>query len=184
MIDSDNRLLWKLAPRRLDFEAMRDSLLFVSGQLSKERGGKSYLIDKLPTDPRRTIYSFVDRNNLPNIFRTFDFANVESSTAKRPFTTVPQQALFAMNSPFLIEQSELLVKDLNLEKMATEKSVDTAIIALYQRVLVRKPTADEINLGKNFLIHHRDQVKTPARMSGWEKYAQVLCTSNEFMFVD
>ena len=184
LIDSDNRLLWKRVPQRLGFEAMRDSLLFVSGQISNDQGGKSYLIDKLPTDPRRTVYSFVDRNNLPSVFRTFDFANVESSTAKRPYTTVPQQALFAMNSLLLIEQSGFLVKDLNLEQMATEKSVDTAIIALYQRVLARKPTVDEISLGKHFLNHHRDQIKTPARMSGWEKYAQVLCTSNEFMFVD
>jgi len=184
LIDSDNRLLWKRAPQRLGFEPMRDSLLFVSGQLSEDRGGKSYLIDQLPTNPRRTVYSFVDRNNLPNVFRTFDFANVESSTAQRPYTTVPQQALFAMNSPLLIEQSGLLVKDLGLEKISTEKSVDAAIETLYQRVLSRKPTADEIELGKNFLIHHRDQIKTPAQMSGWEKYAQVLCTSNEFMFVD
>ncbi|MFK7777967.1 MAG: PSD1 and planctomycete cytochrome C domain-containing protein [Gimesia sp.] len=182
--DSDNRLLWKRTPQRLGFEAMRDSLLFVSGQLSKDQGGKSYLIDKMPTDSRRTVYSFVDRNNLPSIFRTFDFANVESSTAKRPYTTVPQQALFAMNSPLLIEQSGLLAKDLKLEKIASEQSVEIAIIALYQRVLARIPTVDEIALGKNFLIHHRDKIKTPARMSGWEKYAQVLCTSNEFMFVD
>ncbi len=184
MIDSENRLLWKRVPQRLGFEAMRDSLLFVSGQLSEERGGKSYLIEKIPTDPRRTVYSFVDRNNLPNVFRTFDFANVESSTAKRPFTTVPQQALFAMNSPLLIEQSELLVKELGLEKISTIKGVDAAIVALYQRVSARNPTADELDLGKNFLNHHRDHVKTPARMSGWDKYAQVLCTSNEFMFVD
>jgi len=184
LIDSDNRLLWKHSPQRLDFEAMRDSLLFVSGQLSEDRGGRSFLIDQIPTDPRRTVYSFVDRNNLPNVFRTFDFANVESSTAQRPFTTVPQQALFAMNSPLLIEQSGLLVKDLGLEKMATDKSVDAAIETLYQRVLSRKPAAEEIELGKNFLSHHRDQIKTPAQMSGWEKYAQVLCTSNEFMFVD
>lgn len=184
LIDADNRLLWKRSPQRLDFEAMRDSLLFVSGQLSEEQGGKSYLIDQIPTHPQRTVYGFVDRNNLPNIFRTFDFANVESSTAQRPFTTVPQQALFAMNSPLVIEQSGLLVKDLGLEKMTAEKGVDTAIETLYQRVLSRKPSAVELDLGKSFLKHHRDQIKTPARMSGWEKYAQVLCTSNEFMFVD
>ncbi|QDV50417.1 PSD1 and planctomycete cytochrome C domain-containing protein [Gimesia fumaroli] len=184
LIDSDNRLLWKRSPQRLDFEAMRDSLLFVSGQLSDETEGRGFLIDQIPTVPRRTVYSFVDRNNLPNVFRTFDFANVESSTAQRPYTTVPQQALFAMNSPLLIEQSGLLVKDLDLEKLAKEKGVETAIRTLYQRVLARKPTAEEMDLGKNFLTHHRDQIKTPARMSGWEKYAQVLCTSNEFMFVD
>ncbi|QDU09294.1 PSD1 and planctomycete cytochrome C domain-containing protein [Gimesia aquarii] len=184
LIDADNRLLWKRPPQRLDFEAMRDSLLLVSGQLSEERGGKSYLIDRIPTHPRRTVYSFVDRNNLPNIFRTFDFANVESSTAQRPFTTVPQQALFALNSPLVIEQSSLLVKDLDLEKMTADKGIDAAINTLYQRVLSRKPSSEEIDLGKAFLKHHRDQIKTPARMSGWEKYAQVLCTSNEFMFVD
>ncbi|WP_339731930.1 PSD1 and planctomycete cytochrome C domain-containing protein [uncultured Gimesia sp.] len=184
LVDSDNRLLWKRSPQRLGFEAMRDSLLFVSGQLSEEQEGRGFLIDQVPTVPRRTVYSFVDRNNLPNVFRTFDFANVESSTAQRPYTTVPQQALFAMNSPTLIEQSGLLVKSLDLEKLASEKGVETAITALYQRVLARKPTTEELDLGKNFLTHHRDQIKTPAQMSGWEKYAQVLCTSNEFMFVD
>lgn len=184
LIDADNRLLWKRVPQRLGLEAMRDSLLFVSGQLSQERGGKSFQINQFPTVPRRTVYSFVDRNNLPGVFRTFDFANVESSTAQRPFTTVPQQALFAMNSPFLMEQSGLLVKDLALEKIADKKGLDIAIQSLYQRVLARNPSVEEINLGKKYLNHHRDQIKTPARMSGWEKYAQVLCTSNEFMFVD
>ncbi|QDU49934.1 PSD1 and planctomycete cytochrome C domain-containing protein [Gimesia panareensis] len=184
LVDSDNRLLWKHVPRRLGFEAMRDSILFVSGQLSDDREGRGFVIDKMPTDPRRTVYSFIDRNNLPNVFRTFDFANVESSTAERPYTTVPQQALFAMNSPLLLEQSALLVKDLDLEKITADKGMEEAITRLYQRVLARKPEKEEIELGKQFLQHHRDQIKSPARMSGWEKYAQVLCTSNEFMFVD
>lgn len=78
----------------------------------------------------------------------------------------------------------LLVKDLGLEKIADKKGGDAAIQSLYQRVLTRNPSVEEIHLGKNFLNHHRDQIKTSARMSGWEKYAQVLCTSNEFMFVD
>ncbi|QGQ21666.1 DUF1553 domain-containing protein [Gimesia benthica] len=184
LVDADNRLLWKHVPRRLSFEAMRDSILFVSGQLSDDRGGRSFQIDQIPTEPRRTVYSFIDRNNLPNVFRTFDFANVESSTAERPYTTVPQQALFAMNSPLLLEQSALLVKDLDLEKVAADKGIEAAITQLYHRVLARNPALEEIELGRQFLEHHRDQVKTPARMSGWEKYAQVLCTSNEFMFVD
>lgn len=184
LIDADNRLLWKQVPHRLSFEAMRDAILFVSGQLSDDQGGRGFVIDQMPTDPRRTVYSFIDRNNLPNVFRTFDFANVESSTAARPYTTVPQQALFAMNSPLLLEQSALLVKNLDLEKVAADKGVEEAISRLYQRVLARQPEQEEIELGKQFLQHHRDQIKTPARMSGWEKYAQVLCTSNEFMFVD
>ncbi len=184
LIDSDNRLLWKRSPTRLDFEAMRDSLLAVSGQLSEESEGRGFLIDRMPTEPKRTVYSFVDRNNLPNVFRTFDFANVESSTAQRPYTTVPQQALFAMNSPLLIEQSRFLVKDLDLEKVAKDQDVEAAITKLYQRVLLRNPAAEELELGKQFLAHHHDQIETPIRMTGWEKYAQVLCTSNEFMFVD
>ncbi|MEQ9071629.1 MAG: hypothetical protein RLO18_33140, partial [Gimesia chilikensis] len=65
-----------------------------------------------------------------------------------------------------------------------DKGIEAAITQLYQRVLARNPAQEEIELGQQFLEHHRDQVKTPARMSGWEKYAQVLCTSNEFMFVD
>jgi len=184
LVDSDNRLLWKHVPRRLGFEAMRDSILAVSGQLTDDREGRGFQIDQMPTVPRRTVYSFIDRNNLPNVFRTFDFANVESSTAERPYTTVPQQALFAMNSPLLLEQSALMVKDLDLAQIAEKENVEAAIVRLYRRVLSRDPAQEEIELGKQFLQHHRDEVKTPARMSGWEKYAQVLCTSNEFMFID
>ena len=108
--DPANFLLWKFNRQRLDFEAMRDSLLAVSGRLDESMGGQAVDIVKETPVPRRTIYGFIDRQNLPGMFRTFDFASPDASSAQRFFTTVPQQALFLMNSPFVIEQAKALAK--------------------------------------------------------------------------
>jgi len=77
---------------------MRDSLLAVSGQLDRTIGGKAVPL----TTPRRTLYVFVERQNLPGTFRTFDFANPDSTSPGRAQTCVPQQALFFMNSKFAL----------------------------------------------------------------------------------
>ena len=63
-----------------------------------------------PFSTRRSVYGFIERQNLPAFFRTFDFANPNTHTPERPQTTAPQQALFLMNSPFAIEQASFLVR--------------------------------------------------------------------------
>ena len=103
--DPDNRYLHHMNRRRLDFEAMRDTLLAVSGKLDLKMGGVPVDIVTEPFPPRRTIYGLIDRQNLPSLFRTFDFANPDTSNQGRFYTAVPQQALFMMNSPFVIEQA-------------------------------------------------------------------------------
>jgi hypothetical protein len=95
--DLDNRLLWRKNKRRLDFEAMRDSLLAVTGELDLEMGGKPVeLFGKKPVT-RRTVYGYVDRQFLPGVFRVFDFANPDLHIPQRS-DDVPQQALFFMNN--------------------------------------------------------------------------------------
>src|SRR5690606_17865208 len=88
-IDPENRLLWKMNRQRLDFEGLRDSLLLVSGNLDLKMGGQAVDIASESPTPRRTIYGHIDRQNLPGIFRTFDFANPDASSAQRFYTTVP-----------------------------------------------------------------------------------------------
>ncbi len=98
--DVENRLLWRQNLRRLDFEALRDSFLATAGQLDCNMGGPSVEITTPRSAPRRTVYGFIDRQNLPGLFRTFDLASPDVSTPQRYTTTVPQQALFLLNSPF------------------------------------------------------------------------------------
>ena len=93
--------------QRLDFEQTRDALLFAAGQLDLTVGGRPVDIGSSQAT-RRSVYGFIDRQNLPGMFRTFDFASPDATNAQRFNTTVPQQALFMMNSPFAIEQSRKL----------------------------------------------------------------------------
>ncbi|HEV3021108.1 MAG TPA: DUF1549 and DUF1553 domain-containing protein, partial [Pirellulales bacterium] len=103
-LDPENRLLWRMNRRRLDFESMRDSYLAVSNGLDRALGGRPIDIWAPPFSPRRSVYAYLDRQDLPGVFRVFDFANPDVSNDQRPRTTVPQQALFAMNSPFVLDQ--------------------------------------------------------------------------------
>ncbi len=71
-------------------------------------GGPSVSLTDAPFSTRRSVYGFIERQNLPAFFRTFDFANPNTHTPERPQTTAPQQALFLMNSPFAMEQAAFL----------------------------------------------------------------------------
>ena len=107
-VDPENRLLWKFNRQRLDFEAMRDSMLAVAGRLDVTIGGPAVDLLAQPFVPRRTVYGFIDRQNLPGLFRTFDFASPDTHAPQRYTTTVPQQALFLMNSPFAVQQAKAI----------------------------------------------------------------------------
>jgi hypothetical protein len=187
-LDPDNRLVGKMNRRRLDFEALRDSLLAVSSKLDGKIGGRPVDITKAPFSGRRTVYGFVDRQNLPGLFRTFDFASPDTSSPQRYDTTVPQQALFLMNSPFVVEQARRLI---GLPDCAALKEPRERIQYLYRRLYGRAADAEEVALGMRFLQNvppppapeNIAKPDTPA-LTPWEKYAQVLLLANEFVFVD
>src|SRR5262249_49554923 len=138
--DPDNRLLWKANRRRLDLEAMRDTMLSVSGRLDPKLGGRPVDIVGDPLNRRRTIYSLIDRQSLPGLFRAFDFASPDVSVERRPQTTVPQQALFALNSPFMIEQAKALA---GRSEVAGDARNEEKIRVLYRLALTREPTTRE-----------------------------------------
>ena len=94
--------------RRLDLEAMRDSVLAVAGNLNLKQGGRSEKIENKTNANRRTIYGFIDRQNLPSLFRTFDFAGPDTTCGRRFTTTIPQQPLYLLNSPFIEAQAKRL----------------------------------------------------------------------------
>jgi mono/diheme cytochrome c family protein len=146
--DSANTLLWRMNRRRLEFEPFRDTLLAVAGKLDSKEGGHPVEIATDSPAPRRTIYGFVERQNLPGIFRTFDFASPDTTSPQRFNTTVPQQALFMINSPFVIQQAQSFMKR---PEVALASDPRAKITALYETALQRKPTEEEIKLSEDFL---------------------------------
>src|SRR5439155_12105321 len=124
-----------------DFEALRDTLLAVAGQLDLTPGGHAVDILSEPYSCRRTVYGYIDRQNLPALFRTFDFASPDSTSPQRFFTTVPQQALFLMNSSFLVQQAKRLVEQNGFKRLRSEK---LRVQFLYQQAFQRDPTGEEI----------------------------------------
>ncbi len=169
-LDPENTLLWRQNRRRLEFEAMRDSLLQAAGHLSPAIGGKPVNFIENPTttykmegemvrvvtdDPskdsfslRRSVYLFIDRQNLPGLFRTFDFASPDVHSPRRYSTTVPQQALFMMNSPFVVEQAQFMLKR---PEILNETQTGSRVTALYRTLFGRAPNADELKLADEFL---------------------------------
>jgi Protein of unknown function (DUF1553)/Protein of unknown function (DUF1549)/Planctomycete cytochrome C len=146
--DPNNRLLWRANIHRLEFEAVRDSLLAIGGKLNLSMGGHPVDLGATPYSTRRTIYGFVDRRNLPEVFNQFDFANPDITTGKRYETIVPQQALFMMNSPMVVEQARNLV---NRSDFRDATGPENRIKLLYDIIYQREPSPVEIELGMNFI---------------------------------
>ena len=177
-IDPENRLLWRMPRQRLDFESMRDSLLAVSGELDDRIGGQPFDGVVRPKQNRRTIYALVNRNDLPGIFRAFDFADTDATASERPQTTVPQQSLFAMNSPFVQEQA----RHLAAESVAAASNDPERLEFLYAKAFSRSPTEEERAMALQFLADA--QAANDEKLSPWDRLTQVLLITNEFMFVD
>ena len=178
--DPENRLVWKANRRRLEFEAIRDSLLAASGALDPAMGGRPVTIAEAPFTTRRTIYGRIDRQNLDGLHRTFDFASPDSSTPKRFVTTVPQQALFLLNSPFVIDQARRLAAR---PEVAAGSAADR-VEAFYRTVFGRRPDDPERVHGLAFVSQWAEAGTPHSDLSPWEAYAQVLLMTNEFVFID
>jgi mono/diheme cytochrome c family protein len=179
--DPLNLLLARQNRRRLDFEGLRDSLLAVAGRLDPGVGGRSFPLTTEPFVTRRTVYGFIDRQNLDGVFRTFDFASPDATSPRRFITVVPQQALFLMNSPFVSEQARHLAARLDAEHLADPGA---RIDRLYRLGLGRLPESDERELALKFVGHRSDKAPAAGGLSGWEAYAQALLLTNEFSYVD
>ena len=138
--DPDNRFLWRQTRQRLDFEALRDSLLQAAGGIDPAMHGRAVDLTTEPFTQRRSVYGFIDRQNLPNVFRTFDFAGPDASAPRRYETTVPQQALYMMNSPFVQAQARRLSGAL-----AQLTDPGERIRELNRRILQREPEPEELS---------------------------------------
>ena len=152
LIDPGNQLYWRMNRRRLEFEAMRDALLAVTGELQTYLGG-------LPTEdfssPRRSIYLLVNRQLMPGVLATFDVSVPDATLPMRNKTTVPQQALYLMNNRFIADRATEIIARLETAQPATAKSSDALhrlrVSKLYDWVYGRQPTQAERALARTFL---------------------------------
>ena len=187
-VDPENALLWKQNRRRLELEPMRDAMLDVAGRLDPTIGGRPTVVPSDPEGTRRTLYSTIDRTFLDGVYRTFDFASTDATAAERPSTTVPQQALFLMNSDFAAAQARQLAR----RAEAPDGSADPAawIDRLYRLLFGRAPDDREIEVGVAFLAsrggRNGDDLDgpRPASQTPGERYAHALLMTNEFLFID
>ena len=138
-MDPSNRLLWRMNAHRLSYEEFRDSMFASSGQLDRHVGGKPSDFFKKPYPKRRTLYALVDRQFVPSTLRMFDFANPDLHIPKRIETTVPQQALFFMNHPLVLERARALAAF--AEKQTTPEE---RVRVMFQQSVQRDPTTLEI----------------------------------------
>jgi Protein of unknown function (DUF1553) len=168
-IDPDNRLLWSANRQRLDAEAMRDSLLTVTGELDPTAGGSpASLADG--ANHRRSVYGFVSRRKLDATLALFDFPNPNLSAEKRIATATPLQQLFFLNSDFLKARAKALNSRIDFS-LSSEDRVRQA----YRLVFGRDPSNQEVRLGAGFVSNRND---------AWLPYAQVLLSSNELLFMN
>lgn len=141
--DPENTLLWRMNRKRLEFEPLRDAMLAAAGNLNTTLGGRP--VTEPTQSNRRSLYLFVDRGSLSPVLRTFDFANPDLSSPGRHETTVPQQALFLLNNPFVIEQAR------KLAARSATKDDAAWVRAMYATTFTRQPTADEVSRAVAFL---------------------------------
>jgi hypothetical protein len=158
-VDPNNRLLWRANIRRLEFEALRDSLLAIGGALDTTMYGKPVDLTKEPYSTRRTVYGFIDRSDVADVMVNFDFANPDMPSGRRHETTVPQQALFLMNSPLVVEQAKKLVTLADFNKCESD---ETKIEFLYERVYQRPARPEEVRLGIEFVTEKPETEKVAA----------------------
>ncbi|MHB8864216.1 MAG: PSD1 and planctomycete cytochrome C domain-containing protein [Pirellulaceae bacterium] len=180
-VDPENALYGRANRRRLEFEALRDATLSVSGELDMTAGGRPVDLTKEPFSLRRAIYGYVDRQDLPGLFRVFDLASPDQSCPQRPRTTVPQQALFLMNSPFVMERAKTIAARPELTAAATTAE---RIDAMYKLIFARAPSQEEIQIGEAFLDVDAPADRSDPLNAPWQQYAHLLMMSNAFVFVD
>ena len=172
--DPDNRLLARFAPRRLEAEAIRDAMLFVSGQLDPAPGGPAG--DDL-TIRRRSLYVQTARWNRSNFATLFDAASPDTSTAKRVVSTVAPQSLFLLNNDFTLTQARHLARRM----LAEDSNGHAAKIDRLYRLLFSRPATEEEHAIARSLVDGRDEGNLE---DAWADLTHVLLCTNEFVYLD
>jgi hypothetical protein len=197
-VDPDNRLLWRAHRRRLEPEALRDAMLSSAGELDLRPMESTvwYLGDQATAvgDNKvrrrtdffcRSVYLPVIRNDLPELFAVFDFADPHATTGMRPQTMVAPQGLFMLNDDSVMAAAEKTAKlVLNAEISEPETRVDT----LLETVLNAKATAEDRKMLLTFIQEVEAQLGAQndqeAKLHAWSMACQALFSSSRFQILE
>jgi hypothetical protein len=170
--DPDNKMQWRYNLRQLDFEQMHDSILAIAGTIDLTMGGRSVPIGSEGFATRRAVYAFIDRRNPAEILTQFNFPNPSVPTGKRFLTQVPQQQLFLMNSPLVIETARKLVHSPDFMSMTTD---ELRVASLYISLFQRPPTPQETALCLKYVESNPGgtSTDTPTQTAQSERMSQV-----------
>ncbi len=195
-LDPDNRLLWRASKRRLEAECIRDAMLAVSGELDLDRPVGSLVgkvigdrpisligLDKrLPADldgsVHRSVYLPVIRDRLPDVLDLFDFAEPKLVTGDRETTNVPIQALYLLNSPFVLDRAASFAARLNRECDTNEQQIRQAFLLCYNR----EPDQAEMERSIQFLSVENAETDTVS--TRLVSFCQALMCTAEFRNLD
>ncbi|MCA8982935.1 MAG: PSD1 domain-containing protein [Planctomycetaceae bacterium] len=181
-IDPENIYLWRWPQRRLEAEAIRDSLLVVTGELNREIGGPSVAMQRDEQELRRTIYLSQRRSELPDVMRMFDGPEAMRSCSRREISTVALQPLYLLNSPFVVARARSLASQILAEAgLDRTRQIDLAFV----RVLGRGPTSDELD--KAMSLFHSPTAESSADQDAETRLFIQFCHSlmnlNEFVYL-
>lgn len=183
-VDADCRLLWRYPPRRLDAEAIRDSILLISGKLNRQMYGRGFdffnrrggLSDYTPKETfdadgwRRMIYAHKIRMQAVDVFGSFDCPDAGQMTPRRNRSITPIQSLGLFNSPFVVRQAEFFAQRL---QSRSSGDLDAAVELAFEMALSRPPTREEASA----LI-------SLAREAGLGQVCRVIFNTSEFVYVN
>jgi hypothetical protein len=193
--DPDNRWLWRANRKRITAESLRDSLLKISGDLDltpddspvAELGALAIDNSSQNSSGRRTdalkrsLYLPIVRNELPGFLTTFDFADPDIVTGRRPETNVPAQAMYLMNNSFVKEQASKVAEQLLKDVENADTHFNDAVCdAAFRRFLARTPNANEQNAIKEYVVSRSGE--SPKVV--WADVIQSIFASTEFRMLE
>lgn len=187
--DPGNRLWSRYGRQRMSIEQIRDSLLALDGSLDPAMGGTLLIAangKRQKADPeeltRRTVYLPVRRGSIPNLLNIFDFGDATTSSEGRTRTNVAPQALFLLNSKFVIAHSAGFAKQLLADTALTDRA---RVERAYLSILTRRPEPVEIDEQLSYIASMEQRLNTPeARATAWQSFCHVLLSTSEFLYVD
>jgi len=179
--DPENRLCGRMNRRRLEAEELHDGLLALAGRLKDHTGGPA---DSHPSSPRRLLYLATSRADRSDFGSLFDRANPALHVERRTISTAAPQALYLMNHPLISELARGLARRPEVNSLRDP----AARVAILHRLVYGRPATDEeIALGCDFIAQDTAAGLArpdPGSPTSWDRYAQALLLTNEFLFVD
>ena len=178
--DPENLWWWRFSPRRLEAEAIRDSVLHVSGALDARLYGPGTLN---PAQPRRSLYFTVKRSRLVPMMSVFDWPDALGGVERRPTTTVAPQSLLILNNPVIRHYAETLAK-----RVQRERAGEAQLRTLYRLVLARNPSTSELASSLEFVRFQCESYQVSGtenpEITALADFSQALFGLNEFAYLE